>query len=63
MYALLKHVQEATGVSTLHVTHHMQDVQRLGDSLFKLENGAVSKQAIDRNGRAAVKQQLKDLFD
>lgn len=63
MYALLKHVQEATGVSTLHVTHHMQDVQHLGDSLFKLENGAVSQQAIDRNGRAPVKQHLPDPAD
>jgi ABC-type sugar transport system ATPase subunit len=60
MYALLKHVQQATGVSTLHVTHHMQDVLHLGDSLFKLENGDVSKQAIDRNGRAPVKQQLQN---
>jgi len=58
MYALLKHVQQATGVSTLHVTHHLQDAQRLGDSLFKLENGAVSRQAIDRNGRAPVQQHL-----
>ncbi|HJN09659.1 MAG: ABC transporter ATP-binding protein [Pirellulaceae bacterium] len=60
MYALLKHVQQATGVSTLHVTHHMQDVLHLGDSLFKLENGDVSKQAIDHNGRAPVKQQLQN---
>jgi ABC-type sugar transport system ATPase subunit len=60
MYALLKHVQSATGVSTLHVTHHMQDVQRLGDSLFRMENGTVSQQAIDRNGRVPLQQQLKD---
>jgi len=60
MYALLKHVQQATGVSTLHVTHHMEDVRHLGDTLFKLENGAVSQQAIDRNGRAAVKQRVNE---
>jgi len=60
LYALLKHVQSATGVSTLHVTHHMQDVRRLGDSLFKMENGTVSHQAIDRNGRAPLKQQLPE---
>ena len=54
MYSLLKHVQEATGVTTLHVTHHLQDVQHLGDSLFKLENGSLSQQAIDSNGRAPV---------
>ncbi len=59
MYALLKHVQEATGVSTLHVTHHQQDVEHLGDTLFKLENGVVAQHPIDRNGRAPLKQQLK----
>jgi len=64
MYALLKHVQAATGVSTLHVTHHMQDAQHLGDSLFKIENGTVSqRRAIDRNGRAPLKQQLPDPTD
>ncbi len=59
MYALLKHVQEATGVTTLHVTHHLQDVEHLGDTLFKLENGVVTQQPIDRNGRAPVQQQLE----
>jgi len=63
MYALLKHVQSATGVSTLHVTHHMQDVRQLGDSLFKMENGTISQQAIDRNGRAPLKQQLQHPTD
>jgi ABC-type sugar transport system ATPase subunit len=58
MYLLLKHVQEATGVSTLHVTHHMQDAQHLGDTLFKVENGVVARQPIDRNGCAPLKQTL-----
>ena len=58
MYTLLKHVQEATGVSTLHVTHHLEDVRHLGDSLFKLENGVVSQQGIDRNGLVPLKQRL-----
>jgi len=57
MYALLKHVQQATGVSTLHVTHHMQDAVQLGDSLFQLENGVVSQRPIDRNGCEPLKQQ------
>ena len=62
-WIMLKHVQQATGVSTLHVTHHMQDVRQLGDSLFKMENGTISQQAIDRNGRAPLKQQLQHPTD
>ena len=44
LYSLLKHVQEHTGVTTLHVTHHKQDVDRLADMLFRIEDGAVTEQ-------------------
>ena len=37
LYKLLKHVQERTGVTTLHVTHHISDVQRLADNLFRID--------------------------
>lgn len=49
LYSLLKHVQEHTGVTTLHVTHHMQDVERLADNLFRIENGVVSEQLAPTN--------------
>ncbi len=51
MYALLKHVQQATGVTTLHVTHHVQDVKRLADNLFRLDAGHLAEQGIESNGR------------
>ena len=44
LYSLLKHVQQHTGVTTLHVTHHKQDVERLADKLFRIEDGVVSEQ-------------------
>jgi ABC-type sugar transport system ATPase subunit len=46
LYSLLKHVQEHTGVTTLHVTHHMQDVLRLADKLFRIEDGVVTEQPV-----------------
>lgn len=47
LYSLLKHVQEHTGVTTLHVTHHMYDVVRLADKLFRIEDGVVTEQPLD----------------
>jgi ABC-type sugar transport system ATPase subunit len=49
MYALLKHVQHETGVTTLHVTHHTHDVENLADLVFRIEDGKVSTG--DTNGR------------
>ena len=46
LYSLLKHVQEHTRVTTLHVTHHMQDVVRLADKLFRIEDGVVTEQPV-----------------
>lgn len=43
MYRLLRHVQHTTGVTTLHVTHHQQDVQQLADCLFRLEEGQLKE--------------------
>jgi len=45
LYSLLKHVQQHTGVTTLHVTHHIADVKRLADKLFRIENGVVEEQS------------------
>ena len=41
MYQLLKHVQQETGVTTLHVTHHMFDVKHLADFVFRLDGDGI----------------------
>ena len=41
MYGLLKNVQDKTGVTTLHVTHHQEDVSHLADIVFRLDDGKV----------------------
>jgi len=41
MYALLKLVREQSHVTALHVTHSRAEAQLLGDTLLKLEGGAV----------------------
>ena len=46
LYSLLKHVQQHTGVTTLHVTHHKQDVERLADKLLRIEDGVVTEQEL-----------------
>ncbi len=48
LYSLLKHVQEHTGVTTLHVTHHMQDVERLADNLYRIDAGVITEQLINQ---------------
>ena len=47
LYSLLQHVQHRTGVTTLHVTHHMQDVEYLADKLFRIEDGVVAEQRVE----------------
>lgn len=42
MYKLLELVRERTGVTTLHVTHHMYEAERLADRIFRIERGAVT---------------------
>ncbi|MBI4578428.1 MAG: ABC transporter ATP-binding protein [Planctomycetes bacterium] len=46
LYTLLESVQEATGVTTLHVTHHRDEAARLADLILVIENGGVREQAI-----------------
>jgi ABC-type sugar transport system ATPase subunit len=41
MYLLLKTVQQHTGVTTLHVTHHRLEATRLGDTVLVLRDGKV----------------------
>ncbi|MDA1052688.1 MAG: ABC transporter ATP-binding protein [Planctomycetota bacterium] len=55
LYSLLKHVQEHTGVTTLHVTHHMYDVMQLADKLFRIEDGVVTEQPV--NGKPSNRNQ------
>ena len=43
MYELLKHVQQETQVTTLHVTHHGEDVRQLADIVFRVKDGAVQQ--------------------
>ena len=41
MYALLKAVQRETGVTTLHITHNREDVERLADRKLSMREGRV----------------------
>ena len=48
MIALLRAVQRATGVTTLHVTHSLTEARRLADRLFVFEGGAVVERPLER---------------
>ena len=41
MYALLRSVQRATGVTTLHVTHSLSEAKALADRLLLLRDGKI----------------------
>lgn len=41
MCDLLRQVKEHTGVTTLHVTHNLDEAERLGDCLFRLVDGTI----------------------
>jgi ABC-type sulfate/molybdate transport systems ATPase subunit len=45
MYALLESVQERIGVTTLHVTHHLGEAERLADKVFLLKDGKIIEQS------------------
>jgi molybdate/tungstate transport system ATP-binding protein len=45
MCELLRRVQEQTGVTTLHVTHNLDEAERLGDCLFRIEEGRIREVA------------------
>ena len=44
MYELLEKVQQATGVTTLHVTHNLHEAEQLADRILLLRNGKVECQ-------------------
>ena len=44
MYLLLEAVQQTTGVTTLHVTHHRAEAERLGDVILLLKDGIIQSQ-------------------
>lgn len=50
MYTLLKSVQRQTGVTTLHITHNKEDVQRLADRTLYLRDGRVEVEERGRGG-------------
>jgi ABC-type sugar transport system ATPase subunit len=45
MCALLRSVRDHTGVTTLHITHHRGEADRLADRLFLLQGGRVEEVA------------------
>jgi ABC-type sugar transport system ATPase subunit len=47
MYGLLRHVREQTGVTTLHVTHSLEEARHLADQVFRIEKGSVTPIEID----------------
>ncbi|MEZ6065095.1 MAG: ATP-binding cassette domain-containing protein [Planctomycetaceae bacterium] len=44
MCQLLRDVQRQTGVTVLHVTHHLDEARSLADELLRLESGRVVRQ-------------------
>jgi ABC-type sugar transport system ATPase subunit len=50
MCELLEDVRRRTGVTTLHVTHNLDEAERLADCLFRLNDGKIetSENAADR---------------
>jgi molybdate/tungstate transport system ATP-binding protein len=46
MITLLKAVRDRTGVTTLHVTHHLEETRKLASSLFMLSNGSIAERAL-----------------
>lgn len=42
MYALLRHLRRETGVTTLHVTHSLDEARHLADTIYRIEDGHVS---------------------
>lgn len=51
MYKLLEHVRERTGVTTLHVTHHMYEAEHLADHIFRVEDGVVTAAELTDEGQ------------
>ena len=55
MYGILKTIHERAGVTTLHITHSLNEAHRLADRLYILEYGKLIEQA---NGE--TEQSLSD---
>ena len=49
MCRLLKDIQHKTGVTTLHVTHNLDETETLADVLLKLEDSQVTTSAVVRS--------------
>lgn len=45
MYGLLKSVQQFTGVTALHITHHLGDAERLADVILLLKDGKIQSRS------------------
>lgn len=48
MHALLRSVRQHTRVTTLHVTHHLSDTEKLADSILLLRNGAIQQVSLEQ---------------
>jgi ABC-type molybdate transport system ATPase subunit len=48
MCALLDHVRERSGVTTLHVTHNVEEAMRLSDQVLRIEEGGVRLRPVTR---------------
>jgi ABC-type sugar transport system ATPase subunit len=44
MHAVLRRVKQLAGVTVLHVTHHREDAEALGDELWRMQDGMVRKE-------------------
>jgi len=44
MYTLLRSVQQATGVTTLHVTHSLSEAKALADRVLVLRDGKLTSE-------------------
>ena len=47
MREVLRSVHERTSVTTLHITHHLDDARQLANKLFILRDGRVTETALD----------------
>ena len=46
--ALLRRVSEQTGVTTLHVTHNLEEAKKMGDIIFRLKDGRITHEYQER---------------
>ena len=47
IHALLRTVRERTELTTLHVTHDLEDARRLADQVFRLRDGAIEPHTLE----------------